>query len=57
MATHINLDKTIVQAALSAKVASLRRSLMKEFNPAMRELIEKDMALISNAMNTIKETK
>lgn len=57
MAIRIELDKTYVKQALEAALASLKRSKDKHLNPMMRELVEKDIAMLANAINTITEVK
>lgn len=57
MAVRIELHKNYVQQALEAAIASLKRSTTKQLNPAMKDLIDKDIAAISHALNTITEVK
>jgi len=57
MATRIDLPKEALKHALELKVGSLKRAVKTTPNPLMKELIEKDIALYTVAMNTITETK
>lgn len=53
----IDIDRTMLKQALEQAINSLKRAENKQFNPAMKELIIKDIAIYTNAMNTMTETK
>lgn len=58
MAVKVDLPKNTVVGALDAAKASLKRAAGKSgINPLMLELIEKDIAQISRAIDTIAEVK
>lgn len=57
MALRVDLNKLYAVRAFEAAIASLKRSEGKGLNPAMLELIQKDIALYQNAINTITDTK
>lgn len=57
MATRIDLDKAIVKAALEQRIGSLKRQVVNSENVAIKELLEKDIALVQAGINTMAEVK
>lgn len=56
MAIRVELDKDSVKAALTAAIASAKRA-MNSSKPQFKELHEKDIAQLNNAINTLQEIK
>jgi len=57
MPIKIDIKKEILVDALDAKIASIKRANTNESNSLIREIREKDIAEIQNAMNTMAEEK
>lgn len=57
MAIKIDLTKAIVTDALQMKINSLKRANTGETNSMIKEIREKDIAIIDSAINTITEVK
>lgn len=57
MPLKIEIDKAILTAALEKEIASLKRANTNERNPLMKEIRDKDIAAVQNAINTISEDK
>lgn len=57
MATRVDLPKEAVQHAFTLKIGSLQRAAKTQTNPMMKELIQKDIALYTVAMNTLTDAK
>jgi len=58
MGTKVNLNKSQVTMALTKRLDSLKRDAVKwAANPGMRQLIDKDIKEISDAINTLEDTK
>lgn len=57
MATRVELHKDAVKTALEQSLASAKRQLNTAKNPAFRPIIEKDIADLNNAINTLAEIK
>lgn len=58
MATKVNLNKSQVTMALTKSLDSLKRDAVKwKDNPGMSQLIAKDIKEITDAINTLEDTK
>ena len=51
----IELNKGYLERALDKEIASTRRQITTQFNPAMKQILEQDLALLTQAKTTIKE--
>lgn len=57
MATRVDLPNAQVKAALEQALASNKRALNTAKNPAFRPIIEKDIADLQTAINTLTDIK
>lgn len=57
MAIRIELDKPTLVKALEGAVTVLKRNNTKEVNPLMKDLRDKDILKISNAIASITDAK
>ena len=58
MAVRLELHKDYARRALDKEIASLKRQIASpNINPAIRQILEQDLALFTTAANTISETK
>lgn len=54
---HINLKLEQVRAIIDREIASLTRANVKEINPLIKDLRNKDIAELSDAKNSATEKK
>lgn len=57
MAIRVDINKITLNQLIENGIQSLKRANAKEFNPAMRDLREKDIAALQTAANTMTEIK
>lgn len=57
MAQRVDLEKSYTQRAIDGVIQSLKRSAVKEANPLIKELIEKDIAIYTKARDTLTDVK
>lgn len=57
MATKVDLSLPQVRDALERKIASVERSINNADNALIKEILQKDLAALQNAKNTLTETK
>lgn len=57
MAIRIEMHKPFLQRAIEAYIQSLKRQAKAQNNPAIQQLLEKDIAECTHALNTISEVK
>lgn len=57
MAVKVDLPLAQVKAALEGALASNKRALNTAKNPAFRPILEKDIADLQTAINTLSEGK
>jgi hypothetical protein len=57
MATRVDLPLPQVKQALEKEQASLKRAITAGGNPLIVEILQKDLAAVTTAANTLAETK
>lgn len=57
MAIRIDINREYLVRALEASIASLKRSTVKQPNTMIIKIIEQDIAIYQNAMNTLQDVK
>lgn len=57
MATRVDLAKDFVKHAFDTKLASLKRSANTASNPIIKDALDKEIAAIQTALNTLTEIK
>lgn len=57
MAIRIDIERSYIKRALEQAIASLKRAENKDINPMMKEIIQKDITMYQNAINTMTDIK
>lgn len=57
MATRIELPMQLVQDALATKIASTKRAANAATNPLIKDVLQKELAALETAKNTLAEVK
>lgn len=57
MPLRVDIDRERLTAAIQLQINSLKRAKTNAKNPAFVPIIDKDIADLTTAMNTITETK
>lgn len=57
MATRVELPKEMVQNALDQAIASRKRAIITQPNALIKGILEKELAELATARNTVTDTK